>query len=271
MTKQAILFSVSVLFGTSVVSPFASSAPLGTVSHRATRYRQVALHNEINGGGARSDTVTRVGEQKDFSTVAANMFGNIRIPAALFAGAAAGAAFAMPLVAGEGLQLGMVKRLYALLMIGSLSSQVIAVTVATVTMSAMSLAKPVKTASVAEYVNQNYNFEWVTARFHFLSGLLLFVFGSGLRAWLTISCPVIAKAALGIIVSGTLLTLAFIDAVERTQLESKLGILVLPVQFFTLLGQRMKKPDGYLFGAAILSSVVTAAYLVFNVKHLLGA
>lgn len=216
-------------------------------------------------GGARDEAV--VDELKDFSAVAANMFGNLRIPAALFAGAAAGAAFAMPLSDSEGVKLGMVKRIYALLMIGSLSSQVIVVTVSTVTMGAMSLSKPVKFASVAEYLNQNYDFEWVTARFHFLSGLLLFVIGSGLRAWVTISCPVVAKAALALILSGTLLTLAFIDAVERTHFQSKLGMFALPLRFIKLLVQRITKPDGFLFGAATVSALVTALYLVLKLEH----
>ena len=70
--------------------------------------------------------------RKDYSSEAAGLFGNVRIPAALFAGAAAGAAFALPLGVSEGLKVGLVKRLYALLMMGSLSSEIVAVVVSKV-------------------------------------------------------------------------------------------------------------------------------------------
>ena len=44
-------------------------------------------------------------ELKDYKSEASSLFGNIRVPAALFAGASAGAAFAMPVAAaGEGLK-----------------------------------------------------------------------------------------------------------------------------------------------------------------------
>jgi hypothetical protein len=274
--RSALLF-VSALCSATAVTSFASADKLLGVSMKqraALRHHPLPIEGRIHQsvakhlrGGAHDEAV--VEELKDFSAIAANMFGNLRIPAALFAGAAAGAAFAMPLSNGEGVKLGMVKRLYALLMIGSLSSEVIAVTVATVTMEAMSLSKPVKFASVAEYLNQNYEFEWVTARFHFLSGLLLFVIGSGLRAWVTINCPVVAKAALALIVSGTLLTLAFIDTVERTQLQSKYGMLALPLRFIKLISQRITKPDGFLFGATTVSALATAIYLVLNFVHVI--
>ena len=46
------------------------------------------------------------GELKDYSGAAGGLFGTYRIPASLFAGASAGAAFAMPIVLGEAATLG---------------------------------------------------------------------------------------------------------------------------------------------------------------------
>jgi hypothetical protein len=58
---------------------------------------------------------------------------NIRIPAALFAGA-----FAMPSIGmSDSLKLVLVKRLYSLLLLGSLSSQIVAVVVSTLTVGAL--------------------------------------------------------------------------------------------------------------------------------------
>ena len=46
------------------------------------------------------------GELKDYAGAAGGLFGTYRIPASLFAGASAGAAFAMPILAGEAATLG---------------------------------------------------------------------------------------------------------------------------------------------------------------------
>ena len=48
------------------------------------------------------------GELKDYAGAAGGLFGTYRIPASLFAGASAGAAFAMPIVLGEAATLGYV-------------------------------------------------------------------------------------------------------------------------------------------------------------------
>ena len=48
------------------------------------------------------------GELKDYAGAAGGLFGTYRIPASLFAGASAGAAFAMPILAGEAATLGYV-------------------------------------------------------------------------------------------------------------------------------------------------------------------
>ena len=48
------------------------------------------------------------GELKDYAGTAGGLFGTYRIPASLFAGASAGAAFAMPIVLGEAATLGYV-------------------------------------------------------------------------------------------------------------------------------------------------------------------
>jgi len=290
-TTTILLLLVPVLGDSSsavvVVSSFALLIPTRSPAKRAIIFLQSSTTArdddddngrcspliQLRGGAVITDdddaTQESLLQQKDYSGEAANLLGNLRIPAALFAGAAAGGAFALPLVTGEGLQVGMVKRLYALLMVGALSAQVIAITVATVTMADMSAASTTtkKTRSVAEYLNQNYDLEWVTARLHFLSGMLLFVIGSGLRAWITIGCPVIAKVALGIIVSGTLLALSFIDSVERAQFSKK-GMIALPVRFVKLLLERVRKFEGPWFLASLVSAVVTAVYLVSKLEHI---
>jgi len=51
----------------------------------------------------------------------------------------------------------------------------------------------------------------MAVRWHFLSGVLFFLIGIGLRAWISIACPVVAKVALGIILSSATLCVAFVQ------------------------------------------------------------
>lgn len=209
-------------------------------------------------------------ELKDFRGEASNLFGNIRIPAALFAGASTGASFAMPLAAAEGFRLAMVKRLYALLMMAALSSAIVAVVVSTLTVGSLLTQVTPKTYSVNELIRKHYDLEWASTRFHFLSGVLYFIVGIGLRAWVSISCPVIAKAAVGIILSGTLLCLAFIqDAESRSQssLSCMDGVLQLPLRYVTALFRRARTRP--LFTAALAMSLTTWGYILASIPHVI--
>ena len=117
----------------------------------------------------------------------------------------------MPLMASaDGLKVGVVKRVYAILMIGSLSSQIVTVVTATLAMGSLAVVEPEMTSGVSDLLRRGYDLEWTTARLNFLSGLIMFAVASGLRARVSIACPVFARAALGIIVSATLLCLAFV-------------------------------------------------------------
>jgi len=214
---------------------------------------------------------------QDYRPQASALFGNIRIPAALFAGASAGAAFAMPILATDAsMKLGLVKRLYALLLLGALSCEVVAVVVSTLAVGALSTGCQgkedcnVKTTSVAELLQEYYSLEWVTARLHFLAGVVLFLVGVGMRAWVTIACPVISKAALGMIVSSTFLCLAFIQELKERSTGASIldGVVRMPLHYLRLLFHkaREKKP---LFQLAFVSSLGTAIYIIAKTPHIL--
>lgn len=206
-------------------------------------------------------------ELKDYSGEVSSLFNNIRVPAALFAGASAGAAFAMPIAAGEGLRIGMIKRIYAMFMISALSSQIIAIIVSTLALMTLTMGKSPLTSSVNELMQSKFEFDWITAQFNLLSGMLLFVIGSGLRAWISIGCPVVAKACLGIIVSGTLVCLGQIDAITR-EVQGK-GLWNLPVTFGRLTLSRFQSSP--LFFVAGAASVATVLYIGKSIPHLYKA
>ena len=72
-------------------------------SHKVTSFTQPTMKTRSAVTSLRSGAT---GELKDYSGAAGGLFGTYRIPASLFAGASAGAAFAMPIVLGEAATLG---------------------------------------------------------------------------------------------------------------------------------------------------------------------
>ena len=221
-----------------------------------------ALHLTTRGGS--DDAADSEKEQRDHSGQVSSLFGNLRIPAALFAGASAGSAFAMPLTATDGLNFGITKRLYALLMVGSLSAQIIVIVVSTMAMGALSTRPQQLTRSTQDLLDSSYNFEWITTKLHFLMGILLFVTASGLRAWVSISCSVFAKAAVGLIASSTIFCLAVIDERER---ENNSSLLKIPFKFFRLMIGRIKRVEP-LFAVSFVLGAGTFLFILAKAPHI---
>lgn len=206
-------------------------------------------------------------ELQDFSNEASSLFANVRIPAALFAGAAIGAAYAMPVgtaTTREGLLLGFTRRIYALLMIHSLSAEIVALVVATVAMIGISAKmKCEKAASLPEWMELQYEAEWFTCTFSFLSGIISFCLASGLRAWLSMGCPVLGASSLGLLVTATLLSLAFVDDLQKANGSS---LMSLPIKQARVLWRLARRSP--LFFLSFLSMVATILFTVIRVPHL---
>ena len=185
------------------------------------------------------------------------------MPAALFAGASAAAAFALPISPyDDGVVVGFVKRLYSLLMLGTLSSQLLAIVVSTTSMAQLSYYSHAPTASLEELIQESYNFEWVTILTNFFFGMLSFVFASGIRAWISIACPIVARAALGIILSSTLLAISFLNDAYNKRGES---IVQLPVDYGRYLIQNASRSP--LFAVAVILLVMTYFYIAIKIPH----
>ena len=191
-----------------------------------------------------------------------------RHSAALFAGASAGAAFAMPLGTADGFALGFVKRIYALLMMGALSCQLLAIIVSTLSMGNISIStEPRKASSLAEYIEEFFDLSWVTARWNFLFGIFAFVIGQGMRAWLTTGCPIFGKAALGIIASSTILAIGFIEDSDRKRTSGGVskGLVSLTTKYVRLMLKKSRKDLWFAMGT--LLSAITWGYVVYNLPH----
>lgn len=238
----------------------ASSSFVGSNFHKKEKMKTNILHVE--------GRATQSGPMKDYSGEGSSQFGNLRIPASLFAGASAGSAFAMPIAAGEGLKHGITKRIYVLLMLGSLCSQLITIIVSTIAMSDISIIpKEGREAhSLSEYFDKSYELEWTTARFAFLSGLIMFSIGAGLRSWLAISCPAIAKVAVGLIATSTCLCIAFIhDSFHKN--EDVGSLLNLPIRFCYLVAKKSRYNP--FFALSIALGIYTAYHFGIELPHII--
>jgi hypothetical protein len=245
-----------------VVANMPSIAIAGTRCASAAQTKSVLL---LSGGGG---SAGEAAELKDYGSEMSALFGNIRIPAALFAGASAGAAFAMPLGQADGLKLGFVKRIYALLMMSALSCQLLAIIVATLSMGTIAVsAESRKAKCLADYIEEHFDLNWVTARWNFLAGIFAFVIGMGIRAWLSVTCPIFGKAALGIIASSTIFAVGFIEDNERKRRSGGVskGLFGLTIKYVISMLKKAKKDP--LFALGSLLSAVTWGYVAYNLPH----
>ena len=144
-----------------------SSFPLVPLS--AARRSTTILFSERGGDSA----LTNIEETKDFSAQTSSLFSNIRVPAALFAGASAASAFALPILPSDSLVVGFAKRIYALLMTGALSSQLIAIIVSTTCMFSIAVYEHAPTTSVNDFIAEHYEFEWCAILVNFVFARLI--------------------------------------------------------------------------------------------------
>ena len=115
---------------------------------------------------------------KDYSGVATELFNNMRVPAALIAGAIVPIGFlSTPSIQpDDGGILKLQKRMHVLLALASLQSQVVAVTYSTIAINKLAEVTLLPTRGVGELLNQHYKLAWLGTNTHFLFGL----FGFGL-------------------------------------------------------------------------------------------
>ena len=262
----ALIYNIFLCHG--LAGPQANAAanmpPIAIAGTRCGSAAQTKSALLLSGGGSSSEAA----ELKDYGSEMSALFGNIRIPAALFAGASAGAAFAMPLGTADGLKLGFVKRTYALLMMSALSCQLLAIIVATLSMGTIAVsAESRKAACLADYIEEYFDLSWVTARWNFLAGIFSFVVGMGIRAWMVVTCPIFGKAALGIIASSTILAVGFVEDNERQRRSNGVskGLLGLTIRYVISMLKKAAKDPLFAFGCFL--SLVTWGYVVYNLPH----
>eukprot|EP00980_Cylindrotheca_fusiformis_P000792 scaffold192_cov114-Cylindrotheca_fusiformis.AAC.4 len=194
----------------------------------------------------------------DYGEKVAGIFANMRIPASLIAGAALGSAFGMPMAETDGLKMGMVKRLYTMVMLGTLSSMLLTVLLSTMCVGDIALNPPRKAKYVKDYIDKHYALEWMLMKTHFMWGNIVFVLGSMLRGWVFLKCPIIGDGVLGIMGSLMLVSISILVEFNRKQTGD--------VAFhqwrknISLIRNRAK--TNRLFGVAVISWLATLAFVI---------
>lgn len=204
------------------------------------------------------------GVQPDFGGVVAGLFGNLRIPASLIAGASLGSAFGLPPKEGDDLVLGMVKRIYVVFMLGSLCSMLLTVLLSTLCMNDIALSPPKTADTTRDYIDRYYSLEWMLTRTNFLWGSVVFVIGSMLRGWVFLSCPVVGRGLLGIM--GSFILIATSIVVQYCTQQTGRTPLQLMKRSLQLIWNKMK--NDYLFAAGTSVWIVTLLYPIATIPHL---
>jgi len=117
---------------------------------------------------------------KDYTGVASGLFNNMRTPAALVGGAVVpmGITSAPKIEETDSPKMKVMKRVSFILGVGSLMSQIVAITYSTVAINKLAELKYEPTEDVNELIASHYKLEWLGTNIHFLFGL----FGFGILA-----------------------------------------------------------------------------------------
>ena len=101
-------------------------------------------------------------ERSDHRRDAATLFNNVRVPAALINTAALNGAFVMQPLVTDPVPVAIVKRIYTLLAIASVGSELLAIVTSTVAINKLNEIKSEPTASVVELLmSESYEFSWI--------------------------------------------------------------------------------------------------------------
>jgi hypothetical protein len=214
--------------------------------------------------GASIDNDDEDEELADYGDRVSGIFGNLRIPASLIAGASLASAFEVPLAVTDGLKLGIVKRLYSLVMMGTLSSMLLTVLISTMCMNDIAMSPPRRAKYVKDYIEQNYALEWMLTKTHFMWGNVVFVLGSMMRGWMFLKCPIIADGVLGVMGSLTLVSISIL--VEFTENQTGQTSMQQMRRSMDLVLDKMK--TNRLFRVAAVTWMATAIYMIAKIPYI---
>lgn len=270
MTNPRKTTVLAFLLATAATQTIGSDGFLLGPSSPATRYRGRASPTTprhtvpIRGGGQQPQNVEVAAEEKDYGGAVANLFGNLRIPASLIAGASLGSAFALPFLASDTGLIDFAKRMYIFSMVTTLGSMLLVVILSTIVMNDICLIPPRLAKSVRDYVDEHYLIEWMMVRSSFFYGALAFIVGSAFRAWISIECPLLGRAVVGILSSISIISLSYI--MDKIRLQCGRPLHESALLYLKEVVRRTKRNP--LFGIGVSLWVFSVTYLLVKLPHM---
>ena len=203
-------------------------------------------------------------QDSDYGGVVSGLFGNLRIPAVLLAGASVAQAYAMPLSDTDGLQLGLIKRAYVLCILGCFCSMLLTVLLSTAVMTDIALSNARLAKNPSEYINRYYALDYMLTKLNFFAGSAIFAIGTMLRGLIFLNFGLVAKGVLGIMGSFTLMSMGIVLEYSRRQTGKSLWGQMSD----TFLLMKIKARTNKLFGIGVILFVSTLCYLVAMIPHI---
>lgn len=185
-----------------------SSVGLCALLHAATpsKTQYSPIHN------ARPATLPRMA-LSDYRKDAAELFDNMRVPAALVNGAAVTTAFNLLPVPGEPVPITVFKRVYTLLGVAVIAAELNAIVTATVAINKLSEVESAPTASVVDLLlSDTYEFSWVSVNVQFFAGLFGLAFMVLIRALAAMAAsPAVGRISACVMASAVLFMAAIVN------------------------------------------------------------
>lgn len=182
---------------------------------------------------------------QDFSEAASNLFSNIRVPAALVAGAGItlGYAAAPKLVESDLPFTASLKILNALLAIFCLGTELIAVLWSTIEVNKLQEITLAPTRSLIELLERDFDLSWVGANVHFIIGIFMMPAMAAINIWVNFG-PELGKIA----ALGSLTTVLFMASIVNEGVARGAGETRLAGSFFFLVLRYLKLLVGDALG-----------------------
>lgn len=217
------------------------------------------------GGGDSGRTLACVPvEAADYTKEAANLFGNLRVPAALVAAMAVPLGFnnaPKPATSDTPVRL-FLKRLNACLIMAVLNSELIVTCWSTVEVNKLQEIQRTPTRSLFELLARDCELAWIGCNVHFVIGLFLLPICTAINMWLTWGQGIGRIAALSSLSFALFIDSVFHDAVSVGDGNRRFGdsITALGVRYTSLLvrhaavGPHVRLIAALVTGAAALAT-----------------
>mmetsp|Transcript_29799 Transcript_29799/g.60903 ORF Transcript_29799/g.60903 Transcript_29799/m.60903 type:complete len:288 (+) Transcript_29799:265-1128(+) len=224
--------------------------------------------SDIRGGGV----TEALPPLQDFSSEAANLFGNIRVPASLVMGAALTLGYAGAPVpsAKDRPRIKVLKKMNVLLGIAALSTELVVVLWSTIAFNTIHEVSHVPARSLLEMLKRDYELAWIGTNVHFILGLLIMPVMTALHAWVTWGADVGRIAALSSASAILLMASVVNDGVAKGDGTSAnyfgTSLFDLVFRYVRLLGLKVIRGNHFLLMCSVFTAFAAVALTVNHVS-----